>query len=214
MASRLLEYTTKELSKKTWPDFEKLFSRGGGWDFCWCMHFQRPYSLSNSKKLRTRQNKKLRTRAERSVKNRREKRELVEQGRSHGILVYAYGEPVGWCQYGPREELPRIDNSRKYRDLAPERRLARLWRITCFVVDKKCRRRGIAGIALRAAVGAIRRKGGGFVEAYPIIHWKPGTFGNVSTHGTVSMFQKAGFKIVAPFGGTKFQTNVLMRRTV
>jgi hypothetical protein len=67
---------------------------------------------------------------------------------------------------------------------------------------------------LRAALDAIRKKGGGLVEAYPIIRWKSGTFGNVSTHGTVSMFEREGFRIVAPFGGTKFQTNVLMRRTV
>jgi len=156
----------------------------------------------------------LQTRAAKSVRNRREKKNLVEEGLAHGILVYAHGEPVGWCQYGPREELPRIDNYRKYRELAPERGAERLWRITCFVVDKKVRRRGIARAALRAALGGIREKGGGLVEAYPIIRWKPGTFGNVSTHGTVSMFEKEGFTIVAPFGGTKFQTNVLMRRTI
>ncbi len=47
-----------------------------------------------------------------------------------------------------------------------------------------------------------------------IIRWKPGTFGNVSMHSTLSMFEKEGFTIVAPFGGTKFQTKVLMRRTI
>ncbi len=121
---------------------------------------------------------------------------------------------MGWCQYGPREEFPRIDNYRRYRRFAPERGTERLWRITCFVVDKKVRRRGIARVALRAALDAIRKRGGGLVEAFPIIRWKAGTFGNVSTHGTVSMFEKEGFRMVAPFGGTKFQTNVLMRRTV
>ena len=166
------------------------------------MHFHRPRSLPK--------NKRLRTRAERGVRNRREKRELVEKGCSHGILVYADGEPVGWCQYGPKEELPRIDNSLKYRDLAPEDGVERLWRITCFVVDNKYRRRGVASAALRAALEAIRNRGGGIVEAYPIAHWRAGTFGNESTHGTASMFEKQGFKAVAPFGGT----NVLMRRTV
>jgi hypothetical protein len=39
-----------------------------------------------------------------------QKKEFVDSGRSHGILVSANGEPVGWCQYGPKEELPRIDN--------------------------------------------------------------------------------------------------------
>lgn len=54
----------------------------------------------------------------------------------------------------------------------------------------------------------------GLVTLLPVIRWKAGTFGNVSTHGTVSMFEKEGFTIVAPLGGTKFQTNVLMRRSV
>ena len=201
-----MAYTTKELSKKTWPDFERLFSQKNGWDFCWCMHFHRPRGLPK--------NKWLHTRAERGVRNRREKRELLERGRSHGILVYANGEPVGWCQYGPREELPRIDNSRKYRELAPKDHADRLWRITCFAVLKEYRKRGVASAALKATLEAIRNKGGGLVEAYPITRWETRAFGNESTHGTASMFEKAGFKAVAPFGSTRFSSHVLMRRTI
>lgn len=195
-------YTTRELSKQTWPDFEKLFSQGNGWDFCWCMHFQRPRSLPK--------NERLHSRAERGARNRQEKRELLARGGSHGILVYAKGEPVGWCQYGPQEELSRIDSSRKYRGLALEGGAERLWRITCFVVDKRHRKRGVASAALRAALKAIRNKGGGLVEAYPVARWEGSAFGNVSTHGTVSMFEKEGFQAVAPVGSS----NVLMRRTV
>ena len=192
---------TKELSRKTWPDFEALFTRGGGWDHCACMHFHRPHALPPSERLHTR--------AERAVRNLRQKRDLVEAGRAHGILVYVDGEAVGWCQYGPREELPRFDNSRKYRGLVPPGG-PKLWRITCFVVDKRYRRRGIAGAALRAALQAIKSRGGGLVEAYPVARWRAGTFGNVSTHGTKSMFAKQGFKVVAPWGNT----NVLMRRRI
>jgi GNAT superfamily N-acetyltransferase len=79
-----------------------------------------------------------------------------------------------------------------------------------FVVDRRYRRRGIASIALKAALAAIRKKGGGLVEAYPVAEWEGGAFGNLSTHGTVSMFEKQGFRVVAPFG----RANVLMRRTV
>jgi GNAT superfamily N-acetyltransferase len=158
--------------------------------------------------------KRLHSRPERGVRNRREKRALVEKGCAHGILVYTNEAPVGWCQYGPAEELPRIDNSRKYRGLAPEGGTKRLWRITCFVVDKKYRRRGVASAALKAALGAIRKRGGGLVEAYPITRWESRAFGNESTNGTVSMFEKEGFKIVAPFGSTRFSTHVLVRKTV
>ena len=121
---------------------------------------------------------------------------------------------MGWCQYGPKDELPRIDNSRKYRGLAPERTTDRLWRITCFAVLKKYRRLGVATAALKAALEAIRKKGGGLVEAYPISRWESYAFGNESTHGTMSMFEKEGFKAVAPFGSTRYSSHVLMRRTV
>jgi GNAT superfamily N-acetyltransferase len=198
-------YTTKELSTKTWRDFEHLFSQGNGWDFCWCMHFHRPRSLPKSERLSTRH--------ERGVRNRAQKKSRVEQGCAHGILVYADGEPVGWCQYGPREELPRIDNSRKYRTLAPDGH-TRLWRITCFVVIKKYRRQGVAGAALKGALAAIRKRGGGLVEGYPITGWESRAFGNESTHGTLPMFEQAGFNKVTPFGSTRFSNHVLMRRRV
>jgi len=198
-------YTTRELSMKTWPDFVRLFSQGSGWDFCQCMHFHRPRSLPRDQWLRTR--------AERGVRNRRQKRALVEQGCAHGILVYAKGEPVGWCQYGIREELPRIDNKRIYRGLAPDS-TQKLWRITCFAVLKPYRKRGVASAALQAALESIRSKGGGLVEAYPITRWLSRAFGNESTHGSESMFMKAGFKAVAPFGSTRFSSHVLMRKTI
>ncbi len=157
------------------------------------------------------ENSQPRTRAERAVRNRREKRELVEKGCAHGILVYANGEPVGWCQYGPREELPRIDNTVKYRKLTLENGTGKLWRITCFVVDRKYRRRGVARAALKAALGAIRNKGGGLVEAYPVSKTDQGS--NYMYCGTVSMFEKAGFKTVAPLGEGR-TTTVVMQRTI
>jgi len=205
-ADFLDEYSTKELSEKTWPDLERLFKKPGVGDawWCWCMHHHH-----RSQPLP--ENKRPRTRAGRAVRNRREKRELVDKGYSHGILVYAKREPVGWCQYGPREELPRIDNSPKYRKLALEDGKDKLWRITCFVVDKKYRRRGVASAGLKAALEAIRNKGGGLVEAYPVSKTDQGP--NYLYPGTATMFEKAGFKMVAPFGHGR-TTTVVMQRTI
>jgi GNAT superfamily N-acetyltransferase len=202
MTADIATYRTKELSKKTWPDFVKLFSPASGWQHCWCVHFHRRCSLPKGEWLKTR--------AERGVRNRREQRTMVERGCSHGIIVYVDGEPVGWCQYGHREELPRFDNSRTYRGLAPRDETRKLWRVTCFVVEKKHRRRGVAGAALKAALDSIKEQGGGLVEGYPVANWEGKSFGNMSTHGTVSMFKKVGFKVVGKFGNT----NVVMRRTV
>jgi GNAT superfamily N-acetyltransferase len=205
MASRRPVFTAKELSIKTWADFVRLFSQGNGWDACCCMHFHRLRRLPQSEWLPTR--------AQRAIRNRRQKRALLESSSAHGILVYAKGKPVGWCQYGLREELPRIDNGRNYRALAPKA-AAPLWRITCFVVLKPYRRLGVATVALQAALQAIQRQGGGTVEAYPIDWWLPRAFGNESTHGTASLFKKAGFRPVARLATTRFSSHVLMRKSV
>ena len=151
MGAEIPAYTTRELSKKTWPDFVKLFSPPSGWQHCWCVHFHRPRSLPKSEWLATR--------AERGVRNRREQKKLIDKGCSHGILVYAGREPVGWCQYGRREELTRIDNNGNYRGLVVEDESQKLWRITCFVVEKKHRRRGVAGAAFAGGTGFYRKAG-------------------------------------------------------
>jgi GNAT superfamily N-acetyltransferase len=201
------EFSTKELSIQTWPDFEKLFLKqgvvGDGW-WCWCTHHHvSSYSLP--------ENQQPRTMAERAVRNRQKKRELVEKGCAHGILVYSDGEPVGWCQYGSGDELPRLDNAVNYRRLALEDGGERLWRITSFVVDKEYRRRGVAGAGLRAALEAIWKKGGGLVEAYPASETDQGS--NYIYCGIVSMFEKAGFKTTAQLATGRTAT-VVMRRTI
>ena len=167
------------------------------------MHHQRSRSLPGIEEPMTR--------ADWAVRNRREKRKLVDSSCAHGILVYARGEPVGWCQYGPREELPRIDSSPRYRKLALEYGRDKLWRITCFVVTKQYRGRGVARAGLKAALEAIRKKGGGLVEAYPVSRTDQGS--NYMYCGTVTMFEKAGFKIEAPLSKGR-TSSMVMRRTI
>ena len=146
------------------------------------------------------------TREQRAARNRQDKQDLVEKGRSHGILVYSDGEPVGWCQYGPEEELPRVDAGRIYMKLSLDNGDKRLWRITCFWVDRRHRNRGVATAALKAALNSMRKKGGGLVEAYPAT--RKGF--PADWFGTLSMFKKEGFEVMGQFG----KSNVLVRRTI
>ncbi len=180
VAPEALEYTTKELTGDTLPDFERFFEKhpAPGAFTCWCMyhHRARPVAV----------NRQTHSSVKTAAINRQQRRELVENGSSHGILVYSKDEPVGWCQYGSWEELPRIDNNRSYRRPARESGTKRLWRITCFTVERKQRERGVASAALKAALQAIRDEGGGIVEAYPIIRW--GAYREYL--GTASMFRK------------------------
>ncbi len=136
--------------------------------------------------------------------NRLQRRALVERGLSHGVLVYVGDEPVGWCQFGPAEELPRFDASANYREATGGRGPRPAWRITCFTVDKRYRGQGVARTALQAALDAIRMSGGGVVEAYPATRWDtPGQY-----MGSRAMFEKEGFEVVAPFG----TDNLVMRK--
>ena len=141
--------------------------------------------------------------------NRKEKKTLVTKGRSHGILVYAGDQAVGWCQYGPKEELPRIDSGRNYSklDLSGDQG-RKLWRLTCFFVDRDFRKKGVAGVALRAALDSIREQGGGIVEAYPPTSKEGGTWS--LWFGTVAMFEREGFKAHANLG----EKHLLMRKTL
>lgn len=213
-----MSYTTKELSRRTWPDFEEFFSRGNGWDHCGCMAFQRDRIVAPQS---------LRTRRETQPFHREQKNALVDGRRAHGVLVYDEGRPIGWCQFGTVDEL--TIGTWRNRDDAPHEQDRADWRITCFVTDKRYRRRGVAQVALRAALAAIRRRGGGVVEATPIAAFHPdaavarvllipiagvgvvrashGTFGNLSTSGTASMFEREGFEPVAIYR----ETRVVMR---
>ena len=127
---------------------------------------------------------------------------------SHAILVYDDQTPVGWCQYGRQDELPRIDARRTYRKAAPAVRVTNLWRITCFFVDRDHRGRGVAKIALHAALESIKKQGGGIVEAFPVVSKKMATVPEWRWFGTPGMFQKEGFQRVGPLG----TSGVLMRK--
>jgi len=219
-------YTTKELSAETWKDFERLFSKHGGVQAgCWCMfyHRARPISAKDEERVnplgsapldlaRGRRDRPLGSapldlaRGRRASRNRRDKKALVRSGESHGILVYSGDQPVGWCQFGPQEELPRIDAGRNYRKLKLAADGGRWWRITCFFVDRDFRRRGVADLALQAALDAIRERGGGIVEAYPVTNKRavPIWF------GTVRMFERKQFQKIADLG----RSNIVMRRRV
>jgi ribosomal protein S18 acetylase RimI-like enzyme len=205
-ASLLRTYSTRELSAKTWPDLAELFEKPGIGDawWCWC-------TFHHFSSFSTPGNKPALTRAERAVMNRREREKLIRGGRAHGVIVYANDGPVGWCQYGPKKELPGIDHSRNYRNLRPPDEKKGLWRITCFVVDKNYRKSGVASIALKAALESIGKKGGGLVEAFPVSKTDQGP--GYMYAGTVSMFEKTGFKTVGPFG-TGRTASVVMRKTI
>src|SRR6185312_8545450 len=128
-------FSVKPLDETTWLDFARLVEwHNGVWGGCWCMSFH-PEGVGRRKTAR---------------QNQSEKECRVREGRAHAALVYDGAACVGWCQFGPTDELPRIKRRRAYEDgltALPD------WRITCFFVDRGHRRSGVASAALAGALG-------------------------------------------------------------
>ena len=135
-------------------------------------------------------------------------RSQLEEDPPPGMLAYLDGEIAGWCGFGPRPKLPRLERSRtipKIDDLP-------VWSILCFNVRVGYRRRGVATALLDGVVDFARRCGAPGVEAYPIDP-EGGridvSFGYV---GVTPMFEKAGFRrVVETAAHSDRRPRILMR---
>ena len=134
-----------------------------------------------------------------SNQNKEEKGMLVREGKSHGVLIYHDGNPIGWCQFGPREELPRIDRMKNYKPIRQD-----VWRITCFFIDRKYRGKGVAKEALGAALKMMAARGVRVVEAYPIEVGQKRYSSSMLWFGSLKFFQGFGFREVGRLGKNQF----------
>ncbi|MEU1185098.1 GNAT family N-acetyltransferase [Streptomyces sp. NPDC005820] len=182
----MTDYGVRPLGEDTWPDFARLVERHNGvWGGCWCMAFHEE-GVGGSRT---------------SSLNREDKEARVRSGRAHAALVYDGPECVGWCQFGPVDELPRIKHRRAYlagREGGP--RDPADWRITCFFVARDHRRRGVAAAALDGALHEIARLGGGSVESYPEDTADRSVSASFLHNGTLALFEGRGFTPVRRLG--------------
>ncbi len=87
-----------------------------------------------------------------------------------GLLAYVDGEPAGWVAVEPRTAYPRLRRARvPWAGRDEDRDDAGVWTITCLVVRRGFRRRGLARAMAVAAVDHARRHGATAVEGYPRI---------------------------------------------
>lgn len=162
--------TTRELSKRTFDDFAHFFTQVHG---CHCTLYllgRHLTPLSGSAQERARllgaPDRSRKHFPHRDLMRARELevvRELVEEGKALGVLVYADGEPVGWGHYGRTDEIP-VHRDDSVPPLMFARDPGSRWRINCFVTRIDHRRQGVATRALKAVIAAIRKRGGGWVE--------------------------------------------------
>jgi GNAT superfamily N-acetyltransferase len=163
-------YATKALDESSWEGFAELVEANNGvFGGCWCMGFHSDDSRE-------------------PAVNRERKLSRVRAGTAHAALVFDGADCVGWCQFGPPAEVPRIRNR-----LAYEKSLSALpdWRIACTFAGKGHRRHGVATAALTGALELIAGLGGGRVEGYP--EDAAAVPAGFLFNGALSMYEKLGF---------------------
>jgi GNAT superfamily N-acetyltransferase len=159
-------------------DLASLFDQGGDPKWCWCAYFRvRGRSWSNST----------------ATANRTVLAELAKRPPAPGLIAYRDGEAVGWTSLGPREDYERLAYSTVLAPLDDRP----VWSIVCFVVARRARGRGVAVDLLRAAIDHARASGATTLEAYPVDTGGSRMASANVYRGTLSMFEQAGFSVVA-----------------
>jgi GNAT superfamily N-acetyltransferase len=168
-----VDYTVRPLNAETWAAFAALVEANNGiFGGCWCIGFHPEGGLKD-----------------RTVAlNRERKHERVRAGTAHAALVFEGDDCVGWCQFGPPVELPRIKSRAAYEK---SHTAGADWRIACCYVGKGHRRQGVATAALTGALELIAGLGGGTVEGYP--EDAASVPAGFLYNGALSTYEKLGF---------------------
>lgn len=178
MSERTLAVACRPAAPNDGGVITRLFGANGACGGGWCMHWR--VEKGGAAWL-----------ACRGEPNRRTFLRLLKQGRAQGALAFADDKPVGWCNFGPRADFPRLQRSRVLSyEAAPE-----TWSINCFFIAAGWRKRGIAGALLKSAIETAFARGARVLEAYPTPQ-KPGEnlVAAFAWTGTRALFAKAGFK--------------------
>jgi len=190
-----MSWESHPLTPERFEDFADVINPNRRMPHCWCLsHRLRASDI-----------------AELGQGNREQAmRRLCEREHPPGVVTYLDGVPVGWCNIGPRAEMPRLDRSKLIRpvDDVP------VWSIVCVVVRVGHRRKGVTARLIDGAVEYAASNGAPAVEAYPV---EPE--GRMDTTmafvGTRSMFTRAGFEVIGRTAAVASGlTRLIVRRTL
>ena len=159
-------------------DLAAVFDQPGDPKWCWCASF------------RITQNVKSRPPAEN-----RAVLEAASERRPPGLIAYraADSAPVGWVSLGPRADYVKLAKLKVFAPVDDRP----VWSIVCFVVARAERGQGVARELLAAAIEYARAEGAMTLEAYPADARGKRLHIADAYKGTLSMFERAGFAVVA-----------------
>ena len=140
---------TYDIAPADWSGFCEVMGEKGGCGGCWCMLWRKSRAEMD---------------AGMGEGNRLAMQFLFEQGKVPGLIARADGAAVGWIQVDERAAFPRLETSRILKPVDE----ARVWSISCLLVDKRYRKRGLSRELLQAACLFAAERGARIVEGYPI----------------------------------------------
>ena len=158
-------------------DLEDLFGPRGSWSGCWCMWNRQTNTEFQENNYEP---------------NRQALQANLAGGHEFGILAYEGDVAVGWAALAPRAEYSRLGRSPVAKPVDD----AEVWSVTCFVVKKAHRGRGIATALLAGAERRAKELGATVLEGYPVAP-ESRLADSDAFHGLESMFLNAGFTEVA-----------------
>ncbi|WP_030529335.1 GNAT family N-acetyltransferase [Phycicoccus jejuensis] len=118
-------------------------------------------------------------------------------GPTSGLVGYIDDEPAGWVAVEPRKNYPRIwARQKSWMRMDPD--LEGVWSVTCFVVRKGFRRKGLMYELAAATVEYGRQVGALVLEGYPT-EPLPGktVIWDEASVGLLQVFLDAGYEVEA-----------------
>lgn len=114
------------------------------------------------------------------------------------LIAYVEGEAAGWVRIGPRTAQIRLARTRL---IAGNTALPMddpdVWAVTCFVVRREHRGKGLNHRLLSAAIDFARKHGARVIEGYPYDTTVGKHASNELYRGILSVFEAEGFREVA-----------------
>ncbi len=189
----------KPATADRWDDLVTVFGRrGNDPSWCWCRLFLSSGTDASSSGPAPDNRQALR-------------QEITHAATAPGLIAYVGDHPVGWTRVGPRSAFPRVGGNRALARVLTDDPGA--WWVTCFAIDSRHRRSGVASALLEAAVTFARNHGTTAVQGHPVDVAALRTTrvsGSALYTGTMAMFVAAGFSEVARTFPTRPVMQLLM----